>query len=310
MDIIGLIVANIIPLYILIAIGFVVGKWMDVNLPSMATIAIYVLSPIVNFGAMANMKFEMEFIALPLVVFVISATIGTIAYQSAKMLLKDNTANLIGMSSVTGNTMYFGMPVVLALTGEQWLGVYALLNLGTFLNEVGLGYYFGARGQADLKGAVMKVIKLPVIHGIWLGLLWNLAGWETPEVFDTYWTYAIGAWVLIGMMLIGVALSKQTKLEVDWKLFAWMFGFKFLAWPLATFGVILSDLMIFHAFTYEVHIMLAIMGTVPLAGNLVAYAATLNLHPERAATVVLASTVFAIFTVPAAVAVLNLILDL
>lgn len=206
--------------------------------------------------------------------------------------------------------MYFGMPVVLALTGEQWLGVYALLNLGTFLNEVGLGYFFGARGNADLKGAVMKVIKLPVIHGIWLGLLWNLAGWDTPDVFDTYWTYAIGAWVLIGMMLIGVALSKQTKLEFDWKLFGWMFGFKFLIWPLAVFGVILADLNIFHAFPYEVHVMLAIMGAVPLAGNLVAYAATLNLHPERAATVVLGSTLFAIFTVPAAVTILNLILDL
>ena len=74
------------------------------------------------------------------------------------------------MGSVTGNTMYFGLPVIIALLGPEWVGVYALLGLGSFLNEVGLGYFFGARGNATIKGALLKVIKLPVIHAIWLGL--------------------------------------------------------------------------------------------------------------------------------------------
>jgi predicted permease len=51
----------------------------------------------------------------------------------------------------------------------------------------------------------------------------------------------------------------------------------------------------------QVHQMVMIGTSVPLAANLVAYSATLKLHPERAAAVVLASTVFALFTVPAAV---------
>jgi len=205
------------------------------------------------------------------------------------------------MGSVTGNTMYFGLPVILALLGPEWVGVYALLNLGTFLNEVGLGYFFGARGQATIKGAIIKVLRLPVVHAIWLGLLYNLSGLPLPESFMRYWDYSIGAWVIIGMMIIGVALSKQSRLEVDWKLLASMFTPKFILWPLFGFWVIIIDSLYFGAFSREVHLMLVIMTSVPLAGNLVAYAATLNLHPERAAAAVLISTVFALFTVPAAV---------
>ena len=147
----------------------------------------------------------------------------------------------------------------------------------------------------------MKVLKLPVIHAIWLGLLYNLYGPALPDAFLRYWNYAIGAWVIIGMMIIGVALAKQTRLELDFKLLLSMCTPKFILWPLFGFGVIAADAAYFHAFGPEVHLMMAVVSSVPLAGNLVAYAATLNLHPERAAGAVLASTVLACVTVPVAV---------
>ena len=307
MDLILLLITNIIPLYILILLGFISGKWLEVNLPSMATIAIYILAPMVNFGAMARMEFTAEYILLPVIIFSISTIIGVVTYNVSHKFCRDNTANLIGMGSVTGNTMYFGLPVILALVKPEWIGIYALMNLGLFLNEVGLGYYFGARGQATFKGALLKVIKLPVIHAIWLGLIYNFCGFGLSETFLRYWNYSIGAWVLIGMMIIGVALSKQSRLEIDLKLLAFMFVPKFILWPLLGFGVIITDITYFQAFSAEIYLMLAVMSAVPLAGNLVAYAATLKLHPEKAAAAVLISTVLAFITVPAAVIAVQLL---
>jgi len=307
LDLLILLISNIIPLYILIGLGFISGRWLDVNLHSMAIIAIYILAPIVNFGALARMEFTPEYVLLPVLIFLASSIIGVISYNLARATWRNNIANLIGMASVVGNTMYFGLPVVLALLGPEWAGVYALINLGIFLNEVGLGYYFGARGNATLKGALIKVLKLPVVHAIWLGLLYNLSGFDLPESFLRYWNYAIGAWVFIGMMIIGVALGKLDKLEIDWRLILNLFVPKFVAWPLVGFGIVLADLHYMHWFGSEVHTMLVIITAVPLAGNLVAYAATLKLHPEKAAAAVLISTILGIFTVPAAVIALQLI---
>lgn len=306
-DLLSLLIANIIPLYILIALGFIAGRYLDVNLHSIAIIAIYILAPIVNFGAMARMEFTPEYISLPLIIFAMSCIIGTTSYLIAQRVWKTNMANLIGMGTVTGNTMYFGLPVVLALLGEEWVGVYALMNLGMFLNEIGLGYFFGARGSATIKGALLKVVKFPVVHAIWIGLLYNLSGLDLPEAFMRYWNYSIGAWVIIGMMIIGVALSKQSKLDIDLKLLASLFIPKFIAWPVIGFALIALDLFALHWFGAEVHQMMAIICCVPLAGNLVAYAATLNLHPEKAAAAVLIATVMAFVTVPAAILFYRLI---
>jgi predicted permease len=165
----------------------------------------------------------------------------------------------------------------------------------------------GARGNADFKTAVRRVLKLPVIHAVWLGLLLNLCGFEMPQIMGKYWNYATGAWVFIGMMLIGVALSKQAKLVPDWRLMAWMFAPKFILWPLAGFGIIAADAAFFHALDADIYKMIAIFTSVPLAGNVVAFAANLDLHPERAATAVLASTLLAIVTVPGALALATLI---
>jgi predicted permease len=300
-DLTFLIIANIIPLYILVALGFISGKYLDVNLHSLAIVAIYILTPIVNFGALAQMEFTPEYLALPVITFCMSITIGTVSYKIAHRLWKNTTANLVGMASMNGNTMYFGLPVILAVLGPEWVGVYALMNLGTFINEIGIGYFFGARGDASVKGAIMKVLKMPVIPAIALGFLYNIAGFELPEAGVRYWEYARGAWVFIGMMIIGVALSKQSKLELDMKLIVNLFTVKFLVWPAVALAFVLVDYHVLGMFTTSVHLMIMIGTSVPLAGNLVAYSATLKLHPERAAAVVLASTVFALFTVPAAV---------
>src|SRR5690606_716720 len=145
-----------------------------------------------------------------------------------------------------------------------------------------------------------RVIKLPVIHGIWLGFAFNALDVTLPDVVNRYWTYASGAWIIIGMMLIGVALSKQPKIELDIRLMRWMFTPKFIVWPLGGLAFILADIYWFQSFGPVIHQLLLIFTTVPLAGNLVAYAATLNLHPERAASAVLVSTLLAITTVPLA----------
>ncbi|MFA5592727.1 MAG: AEC family transporter [Micavibrio sp.] len=306
MDIIALLTVNIIPLYLLVAAGYVAGRWMDVNLHSMAIIAIYFLAPLVNFGAMMNLDFNPAYTILPLVVLAGSVSIGCITYYSARKRWSDNSANLIAMSSVTGNTGYFGFPIILALFDPHYAGIYLLINTALLVSEAGLGYYFGARGNAGIKGAILKVIKLPVIHAIWIGLLLNMLGVEPADLVIRYTDYATGAWVIIGMMLIGIALGKQEKILFEPRLIKWLFTAKFILWPAFGAIVITADRLFFHLFDGTIHAMLAILCAVPLAGNLVAYAAALHLRPERVAGAVLASTLLALFTVPLALMLVRL----
>ena len=298
MDILTLLVPNLIPLYILIALGYIGGRYMDVNLPSMATVAIYFISPIVIFGAIVRLDFSSAYLALPVILFFVALTIILVSYWLSGFIFKDNLQNLIGLASGNGNTGYYGLPIVLALFPPEAAGLYLLANFGAELCTITAGYYLGARGIANVRGALLKVVKLPVVHAVYLGLLWNAFGPELPPLFYEWWDRAAGAWVIIGMMLIGVALAKIPQLRINAKLFAWLFSVRFLIWPATMILICFIDKTYTQLFDSEIYGLLLIMGIVPLPGNAVAYAATLNVRPGEAAMVVLASTIFALFYIP------------
>ena len=298
MSVIGILIINIIPLYCLIGLGYIAGRRLDVNIHSIAQTLIFIIAPIVTFGAMTRLKFESGYVALPLLVVSISFGTTMLFYYLARKRWGDSTANLIALGSVGGNTGYFGLPLVLALYGQNVVGVYLFMNVATSIMEVTIGYYLGARGVHSVKESLRRVARLPTVHALWIGLLVNFSHVKLPDLFYTYWTHATGAYVFFGMMIIGIALSKMKRLEFDWRLIGWLFGAKFVVWPALALLFIVIDQSALHLFPATVHGLILIFCSVPLMANLVAYAAQLNLHAEKAASSVLLSTLFAIVYMP------------
>lgn len=300
MTLIPLIIENIIPLYILVILGFIAGRVLDVNLPSIAKLLIYILSPMVAFGAITNIQFNAAYILLPIGMFAISILITTFSYQTSKRIWHDGTANLIGGASVNGNAVFFGLSIIIALFDPAGAGIYLLMNLGPMINNFVLSYYLTARGRFSVRESLMKLARHPVIYAFAMGFIFNFAQISLPETVMTYWKYTSGCVIILGMMMIGIALSKLDRLELDWRLLLSLIGVKFILWPAFVFSWIVLDIHYFGLYGDEVHMMMAMFSAMPIIANLVAYAAEHNLHPERAASVVLISTVMGIISVPVA----------
>lgn len=289
---------QLIPLLLLIGLGYVAGRWLGVESRSLAMIAIYFLSPLVNFGGVAQLDFRSAYLLLPPVLFGIAAGMALLVYWLAGRLYADNTRNLVAMAASTGNTGYFGTPLVLALLGPQAAGIYFLMNFAVALSETTVGYYFGARGHHGMRESLKKVLSLPANYAVLLGLAWNALGLPLPANFLPWWERFTGAWVIVGMMLIGVALSQAGGWRANARLTGLLFAVKFLLWPACTWGFALLDRAVLGLFDSTVHTLLLIIGVVPLAGNTVTFATQLKLRSGEAAAVVLESTVFAVVYIP------------
>jgi hypothetical protein len=206
-------------------------------------------------------------------------------------------SNLIGMSSATANTGYFGLPIILALFDADRAGLYLLMTFALTINESSFAYYVGARGRHTIRESAVKVLRLPTLYALLLGLAVNLGGVTMPEIFNTYWTKFAGSWTIIGMMLLGVALSRHS-LRLNWTLTASLGVTKFIIWPAFMLGLAWVDRTWMHLYTDDVHKMLLVIGCVPVAANVVAFATQLDVKPGEAAVVVLLSTLFAVFYLP------------
>ncbi|MGE4242253.1 AEC family transporter [Ramlibacter sp.] len=293
-----LLFGSLLPLLLLIGLGYVAGRWMQVDSLTLAKLGIYFLAPSVTFGAMAQLDFRPSYLLLPLLLLAVGSCISVFVYAATARIFTDSRRNLVAMAASTANTGYFGLPVVLAVAGPDAAGIYLLGNVGISLSESTVGYYLGARSTFSVRDSVKRVLSLPANYAVILGLAWNALDFPLPAAALTWWQRLTGAWIIVGMMLIGAALSQAGVWKASARLTGVMLGVKFLLWPACTWGLALLDREVLGLFEPRVHTLLLIFGIVPMAANVVAFAAQLRLRPAEAASVVLQSTVFAVFYIP------------
>lgn len=292
-----ILITQCIPLLLLMALGYLAGKRFQLDGKTLADIVIFIISPVVMFGAVAKLPLEAKYFIIPLILFMLAATVtlGTVALL--KPWDKDQIANLIGMSSATANTGYFGFPIILALFDADHAGLYLLITFALTLNESSFAYYVGARGVHSIRESFLKVLRLPTLYALVLGLAYNLSDLAIPEIFNTYWLKFAGAWTIIGMMLIGVALSRY-ELRINWLLLGSLTFTKFILWPAIALGLVTIDQNFTHLFDEGIYTMLLVLSSAPVAANVVAFATQLNIRPGEAALVVLISTLMSVLYMP------------
>jgi hypothetical protein len=171
--------------------------------------------------------------------------------------------------------------------------------LGGTTYEGSFGYYIAARGKFTVAESIRKVLTFPSIYAIAAGLLVNVSGAHMPEIFFTYWTYFKGAYVILGMMIIGAALSTIDRPVVSARFISLTMLGKFVLWPSLAYGFIMLDKTFLHIFEPEVLRLILVFSLVPTAANVAAFAAQFDMRPEKAATTILIVTLFALAYIPA-----------
>lgn len=298
MELFTLLLGKIIPLYAIIGLGFFAGQKLKIPKEPVATIAIYLLVPVVFFGASAQLHIQKEYFLLPLMLFALSTAIGLGIYKLAGLFWQDGRKNIIGYTMGTANQGYFGIPVFLALFGPEHLGLYVFVGLGFSLYEGSVGYYLMARGSYTIKDSLIRLLRLPLIPAVIVGLCFSAAGLQLSPGALEFYTLFKGAYTVLGMMLIGLSLSQLHHLKSDMKFTSFIMACKFILWPLA--GVLF--LFIYQWLTGPaapiVRQIILLLSALPLAANAVAFAAQLRVEPDKAATVVILSTLIALFFIP------------
>ena len=298
MDITFLLFQNLIPLYILIALGWVAGRYFEIDVKSISSLVINILAPVAIFGFFIDIDLETKHFFLPFLTWGISSVIAIIFLTLGRKIYNDNRANLLAIISSTGNAGFFGFPLALALMPKNTIALYVLADIGGAIYLSTVMYYIAARGQFSARESLLKLSKFPILYGVILGVIVNALNITLPTQFHEYHDYFVGALILSGMMILGISISQIKTLSLSKKFLSWALIGKFIVWPSIVFGLILLDKIFFHIFETSVHQIMFIISIVPHGISVAAYAAQFDLHPEKAATTILIGTLLALLTMP------------
>lgn len=298
MEIFISILFKIIPLYIFVVIGYIAGKYLGIDAKGIGKLIIYIIAPFVIFEAITHSNLSISTFLLPIIAFLICSLVAFLFYEYGKKIYGDARANVLSIVAAEGNTGYFGIPIALLLFDQNIFGIYILGTVGVTIFENTVVYYLTARGRYTVKESLERLKKLPALYAFIIAVIFLSFDITLPYYMDNFVTSMQGAYVVLGMMLIGFGISKISNFSFDYKFIALSFIGKFLVWPLVIVFLILIDYNILQIYNQEIYRAFILLSIVPIAANTVIFATVLNVHPDKVSSAVLFSTVFGLVYVP------------
>lgn len=298
---------KILSLYILIALGWIAGRTIRVSSDTIATLIIYIISPVVFLGSISQLHFSptlIFFFALPwLPSFASILAMRFIAERDPK--LSEQDSRIVAAASGLSNGGYFGIPLYIIFFGETHLGVWMLLVVGSTLVEITLGYFQLSRANASIKESVRKVLKLPILWSAIAGLALSAMDVKLPQLFFDLHREFRGAYMVLGMMIIGISLSTIKIKEALSRAFFLALVGRLIVYPLCMSLLVLLESSQVGFFSDEMRTAALLFGFLPVAANLIPYCSQLRLSTEVAGSIVFISTVICTIVAPFLVGILN-----
>ena len=304
MEIFFSILYKILPLYIFVIIGFISGKYLNIDSKGIGKLIIYIIAPFVIFEAITHSNLSLSTFVIPVMAFLLCSFVAYIFYKYGRYIYEDARANVLAIVSAEGNTGYFGIPIALLLFDQKIFSIYILGTLGVTIFENTVVYYLTARGRYTVNESLERLKKLPALYAFLFAIIFLYFDISLPRIMDNFIISMQGAYVVLGMMLIGFGISKINNFAFDYKFIGLSFLGKFFVWPLIMIFLILLDYHIFGIYNIEIYRAFILLAIVPIAANTVIFATVLNVYPEKVSSSVLFSTLFGLIYVPVIIMVL------
>ncbi len=208
----------LLPIFVQIAVGFMLQKKLKFDIRSLSRVQIYAFIPALIFMKFYTSALSGDYIlqisGFTIALFIILMVIATGVGKGLKLPKKKEKAFV---NAVTlRNQGNYGIPLITLLYlksgSELALSIHmiVLLNTNILLNTVGL--YNASSGTYTSKEALLKILKLPMIYTIGLGFIFKYMHIGVPEPIVTTLNIMGSGVVPLALFTLGAQLA-ETKFD-------------------------------------------------------------------------------------------------
>jgi malonate transporter and related proteins len=312
----GLVFDSLAPVVLLIASGYLAGRWRwlaQTAVKDLTQLIFFVLSPALLFRTMSQVRVEqLDF--MPVAAYFVAAMVLFAAILLMRGFSRHSA--VLALAATFSNTVMIGIALVNLLFGSQGLvtlltlvSVHALvlLTMATVVLELAVrrdaAREMAAQGKAaSMLGIVLQSLKASVLHPvplpILLGLLYAQTGWGITPVLDKPLVLLGSSLSPLALVLVGVSLA-YTSVGRHWRGALALASAKNLLHPLLVW--------LFCAWMGVSGLPMAVMvvtAALPIGANVFLFSQRYGVAEDLVTASVAMSSVLALITLTAALALL------
>ncbi|MBD3790243.1 MAG: AEC family transporter [Campylobacterales bacterium] len=279
---------SIIFVYVFIFLGYLAKRIFKEEMDSktLTLFSVYFLQPFVTVWGFSTARLNTEHLFVPLIYLAIILVLLLPTLWIAKLVFNDPKERAIfSIAGFVGNTGNIGIPLGIALFGEQSVIYTTLINIANVFVVYILGVYIYSRGSFSIKKSLLNIVKIPIIPASMIAIILNV--YDIPLSTQIQEFFKMGAYggIVLQLFLLGTFLYGLQIRQLHPKLFLGTISQKFIVIPVAS-AIILSFTSLPH-FAQGV-IFMEMM--VPLAIANINLASLYDCRPKEVTSLILLST--------------------
>jgi len=311
MQILGqILVSVILPVFIIIGIGWLLDRRFRLDLPTLSKLNFYVFVPALMFVMLLEEPITAREL---LTVGVFSVLHFTLLFAMAwgafmHRRLRDRRT-VMTLGTVLYNCGNFGIPLVLLAFPDNRgvIGILVIIIMVQNLLTFTAGVWLMERQARSAGSALVNMLKLPTLYAIVLALLMRWQGWELPRELLVLndagragvINYLANGLIGIALLTLGVQLSRARLSRALGPVSA-VTGMRLLISPLLAAAL----LPLFH-FSREAAAVLVVAAGFPVAVNLTILSAEYRQHEDIASQSIFVSTLISAVTLAVLLAIVR-----
>lgn len=235
------IIFSILAIYIFIVMGFIAKMSFKeaIDDKTITLINVYFLQVFLTFWGLLIRPIDSTLFFAPSIYLFITILVLTLSAVVAKKLFSDQKEYSIAtVAAIIGNTGNLGIPLNIAIFGEESIPYTTVINLMNVFIVYTVGVYYYSRGSFDAKTSLKNIIKLPILWAASVAILLSLNDYKPSEEIMKMLMMGAYASMVMQLFLFGIYLYGTKINEISRRLTIWVMGMKFIFIPSAAFLVL------------------------------------------------------------------------
>lgn len=237
------IIFSILAIYLFIVIGFVAKMSFKeaIDDKTITIINVYFLQVFLTFWGLLIRPVDITLLYAPSIYLVIVAIVLVISALVAKKLFEDKKEYSIAtVAAIIGNTGNLGIPLNIAIFGEESIPYTTIINLMNVFVVYTIGVYYYSRGSFDVKSSLKNIVKLPILWAATAAILLSMSGYRPSDEIMKVLMMGAYASIVMQLFLFGLYLYGTEVKEINKRLTLWIISIKFIFLPATAFLILYS----------------------------------------------------------------------
>jgi len=237
------IIFSILSIYVFIVMGYLAKMSFKEKIDdkTITLINVYFLQVFLTFWGLLIRPIDVTLLYAPSIYLGIVVVALLISAFVAKFLFENKKEYSIAtVAAIIGNTGNLGIPINIAIFGEESIPYTTIINLVNVFVVYTIGVFYYSRGSFDTQTSLLNILKLPILWAAIVAILLSVYRVEIHSSLMNMLMMGAYASMTMQLFLFGIYLHGSKIKEISKKLVVWVMVFKFIILPLTAFVILVN----------------------------------------------------------------------